>query len=61
MENVPSKFERVTPCCKRKWNAQDDILDGEDGKGPIFWNEFNKAVQCHMCGDTFDVRHPSPE
>ena len=28
--------------------------------GPIFWNEFNKVVQCHACGCTYEYNKPHP-
>lgn len=39
---------RKTPCCGYEWS-----LGGDDPKGPIFWNPFNNAVQCHTCGESF--------
>lgn len=42
-----------TPCCGYQWDSL-----GDDRKGPIFWNPFNGAVQCHNCGAAFDL--PSP-
>jgi len=43
----PNAIKRtgVTPCCGYP------IHDIE--VGPIFWNEFNRVVQCHNCGQVF--------
>jgi len=27
--------------------------DSNDAKGPVYWNPFNKVVQCHKCGQTY--------
>lgn len=39
-----------TPCCNYHYQ----------GQGPIYWNPFNKVVQCHNCGTRFvEVRNSS--
>jgi hypothetical protein len=49
---MPSVFigkpDRTTPCCSYKFELPD--------RGPIFWNPYNMAVQCHHCGAAFDER-----
>ena len=40
---------RQTPCCSYefKWPKEN---------GPIYWNPYNNAVQCHNCGQAFEQR-----
>lgn len=45
---------RQTPCCGYRWELGPDEAVN---KGPIFWNPYNNAVQCHNCGCHF----PLPE
>jgi hypothetical protein len=43
----------ATPCCNYKFP--------EHVPGPIYWNPFNRVVQCHNCGQAFDERKPLPK
>jgi len=44
----------VTPCCGGGWS------DKDDQKGPIYWNPYNRLVQCHRCGQVFEeVKAPA--
>lgn len=27
---------------------------------PVFWNEFNKVVQCHKCGSIYEMKSSKP-
>ena len=47
----PPLYPTDTPCCGYKYNARGD-------SGPIFWNQFNKIVQCHNCGQAFSPIAP---
>jgi hypothetical protein len=33
-----------TPCCGNEW---------ETGNHPVYWNPWNKVVQCHNCGQVW--------
>ena len=30
------------------------VADSNDPKGPIYWNPYNKVVQCHKCGQSYE-------
>ena len=42
--------ERVVPCCGYEYS---------DDNYPVKWNEWNKVVQCHNCGQTWQPK-PRP-
>ena len=43
-----------TPCCEYEWDNCGD-------PGPIFWNPFNRTVQCHSCGENFSNVPDAPK
>jgi hypothetical protein len=45
------KTHPKTPCCGYKAKA--------DIPYPVFWNPFNKAVQCHNCGHVYCPESPN--
>jgi hypothetical protein len=49
---TPPPFHLPTPCCKYRAELSNAY--------PIFWNPFNKVVQCHNCGHQYEpVKPPS--
>jgi hypothetical protein len=40
--------------CGCKWRPGDP-----DAHGPVFWNRYNRVVQCHKCGQVYTPEEKS--
>lgn len=47
VENVPTPSHPPTPCCNYRAELSNTY--------PVFWNPFNKVVQCHNCGHQYEA------